>query len=248
MKIKSISKIKLDHTVPMYDVIDSKPYHNFLVKTNSSCIVSHNCNFTDEVNFSATTSDVEKMKKKMKTLISQVDARMKSRFLRETYLPTLNIIASSKASDQSFLDEYINAKKKNESKTTLIVDEPQWVVDSRKDSPEKFYVAIGNKFLANELLPYPCPDTLIEEYRAKGYMLLQVPIGYYENFLDNLDGAITDIAGISTQSSTKFISGMRWNEIKTEYSNPFTQDIIEVGTGDSVQYSDFFDLTKIPPG
>ena len=90
--------------------------------------------FEDEVNFSANTTDVEKMKKKMKSLISQVDARMKSRFLRGTYLPTLNIIASSKNSDQSFLDEYINTKKKNESKKTLIVDEPQWVVDSRKDS------------------------------------------------------------------------------------------------------------------
>ena len=66
-----------------------------------------------EVNFSANTTDVEKMKKKMKLLISQVDARMKSRFLRGTYLPTLNIIASSKNSDQSFLDEYINTKKKN---------------------------------------------------------------------------------------------------------------------------------------
>ena len=105
--------------------------------------------FEDEVNFSANTTDVEKMKKKMKSLISQVDARMKSRFLRGTYLPTLNIIASSKNSDQSFLDEYINTKKKTESKKTLIVDEPQWIVDSRKDSEKKFFVAVGNKFLAN---------------------------------------------------------------------------------------------------
>ena len=59
---------------------------------------------------------------------------MKSRFMRGTYLPTLNIIASSKNSDQSFLEDYINTKKKNESSTTLIVDEPQWIVDSRKQS------------------------------------------------------------------------------------------------------------------
>ena len=67
---------------------------------------------------------------------------MKSRFMRQkgevTYLPTLNIIASSKNSEQSFLEEYIQTKKKNESKNTLIVDEPQWVVDSRKDSATKF--------------------------------------------------------------------------------------------------------------
>ena len=249
IKIKSINRIKLESTIPMYDVINSNPYHNFLVKADSKYIVSHNCSFEDEVNFSANTTDVEKMKKKMKSIISQVDARMKSRFLRGTYLPTLNIIASSKNSDQSFLDEYINTKKKNESKNTLIVDEPQWVVDNRKDSDTKFFVAVGNKFLANELLPLDASETLVEEYRAKGYTILRVPIGYYENFLDNIDGALTDIAGISTASSLKYISGIRWNEIKTNtYKNPFIKEIIEVGNGkdDFSQYSDFFDLSAVP--
>ena len=39
--------------------------------------------------------------------------------------------------------------------------------------------------------------------------MLEVPIGYYENFQDNIDGALTDIAGIATASSLKFISGPR---------------------------------------
>lgn len=203
-------------------------------------------NFTDEVNFGL-TSDVEKLKAKQKQLISQIDARMRSRFLRGTYLPTLNIIASSKNSEQSFLEDYIQNKKNIESTTTLIVDEPQWVVDSRKDSNIHFQVAIGNKFLANELLPFPAQNELIEEYRVKGYQILDVPIGYYENFQDNIDGALTDIAGIATASSMKYISGMRWNEIRTDkYQNPFTQEVIEVGTNDSTQYSEFFDLSKIP--
>ena len=249
MKIKSIKPIKLGCNEQFYDVIDCYPYHNFIIKTNSGEIVSHNCNFTDEVNFSAMTNDTEKLKKKQKQLISQIDARMKSRFLRGTYLPTLNIIASSKNSEQSFLEEYIQLKKKNESKNTLIVDEPQWVVDSRKDSPIKFPVAVGNKFLANELLPVDSPQTLIDEYRAKGYSVIMVPIGYLENFQDNIDGALMDIAGIATASSTKYISGIRWNEIKTDaYENPFTQEIIEVGTAkeDTAQYSDFFDMSKVP--
>lgn len=204
-------------------------------------------NFTDEVNFGL-TSDVEKLKKKQKTLIAQIDARMRSRFLRGTYLPTLNIIASSKNSEQSFLEDYIENKKKNESKTTLIVDEPQWVVDNRKNTKEKFNVAIGNKFLANELLPLNAPKALINEFRAKGYTILEVPIGYYESFVDNIDGALTDIAGIATASSLKYISGIRWNEVKTDkYSNPFVKEIITVGNAkdDLVQYSEFFDLTKV---
>ena len=206
------------------------------------------CSFEDEVNFGL-TGNIEKLKKKQKTLIAQVDARMKSRFLRGTYLPTLNIIASSKNSDQSFLEDFIDSKRKNESKNTLIVDEPQWVVDSRKDTPEKFYVAVGNKFLANEILPFDATEELADEYRAKGYTILKVPIGYKENFLENIDDALTDIAGIATTSSLKFISGIRWNEcVNTNISNPFTKEVIEVGDRkeDKTQYKDFFDITKVP--
>ena len=204
-------------------------------------------NFSDEVNFGL-TNDVEKLKKKLTQLISQIDARMRSRFLRGTYLPTLNIIASSKNSDQSFLESYIETKKKNESTTTLIIDEPQWVVDSRKDSDEHFYVAVGNKFLSNELLPIDALPDLVDEYRARGYSMLEVPIGYYEVFNDNIDGALVDIAGIATASSLKFISGIRWNEIKDDsYQNPFVKEIIEVGNSkdDNLQYYHFFDITKI---
>ena len=141
MKIVSIKKVTLSTPKQYYDIVDCKPYHNFLIKTNSSIVISHNCNF-------GITNDVERLKKKQLQLISQIDARMKSRFMRGTYLPTLNILASSKNSDQSFLEGFIDTKKKNESINTLIVDEPQWVVDDRKDSKEHFQVAIGNKFLA----------------------------------------------------------------------------------------------------
>lgn len=206
-------------------------------------------NFSDEVNWGI-TNDTEKLKKKYKQLVSQIDSRMKSRFLRGERLPTLNIIASSKNSEQSFLEDYIETKKKNESKTTIIVDEKQWVVDPRKDTPEKFYVAVGNKFLANELLPRGCSKTLVEEYRAKGYSILEVPTGYYDTFQDNIDLALIDIAGIATASSMKFISGMRWNDIKTSaYKNPFVQEVITVGNAkdDTAQYSDFFDLSRVTP-
>jgi len=60
--------------------------------------------------------------------------------------------------------------------------------------------------------------------------MLHVPIGYLENFIENLDGALTDIAGIATASSLKYISGMKWNEcVDLEIKNPFTKEILEVG-------------------
>ena len=53
------------------------------------------CNFSDEVNFDARSANVERQKARLKQIISQVDARMASRFLRGDFLPTLNIIADS---------------------------------------------------------------------------------------------------------------------------------------------------------
>lgn len=209
-------------------------------------------NLTDEVNFGI-GNNVEKQKEKQRKMIAQIDARMRSRFLRGTYLPTLNIVISSADSEQAFLASYIELKKQNESKTTLIIDEPQWVVDERKGSPDdpgSFYVAVGNKFLAHELLPIDATDEMTSAYREKGYLMLKVPPGYREVFEDNLDQALMDIAGISSSSSTKYISGIRLNQIKTDtYKNPFTKDIIEVGNSpdDYTQYSNFFDLSVIDP-
>lgn len=204
------------------------------------------CNFTDEVNF-ALVQDPDKQKRRMMKMITQIDARMKSRFMRGTYLPTLNIIASSKDSEQSFLEAYIKNKRDNESKNTLIVDEPQWVVDSRKDTPEKFWVAVGNSTLANEL-PVHLSDEELREYKERGYDMWQVPIGYLDTFQLNLDEAICSIIGIATASTLRYISGAKLMNAKSnEYENPFIKDVIEVGTDDTLQYSHFFDLTKLNP-
>ncbi len=48
MRIASIKKVILDSPKQCYDVIEANPYNNFLIKTNDSYIVSHNCNFTDK--------------------------------------------------------------------------------------------------------------------------------------------------------------------------------------------------------
>lgn len=209
-------------------------------------------NFSDEVNFGV-GNNVEKQKAKLKKMISQIDARMISRFGKGTYLPTMNIIASSKDSEQAFMESYIEMKRQNESKTTLIVDEPQWIVRNDKGSPDdpgSFYVAVGNKFLAHELLPVDVTEAEVQAYREKGYFMLKVPPIYREAFEDNIDLALTDNAGISTSSTTKYISGVRLNQIKTDtYKNPFTKDVIEVGNSpdDILQYSNFFDMSRVNP-
>lgn len=212
------------------------------------------CNFSDEVNFSGGNSkNIENQKQKLLKLISQIDARMVSRFGKGTFKPTLNIIASSKDTEQSFLDSYINTKKKNESKTVMIIDEPQWVVRNDKgtpDDPGAFWVAIGGKFLAHELLPVGANDELVASYRAKGYEMLKIPPIYREDFETNLDQALMDDAGRSSASTTKFISGIRLGQAQSSsYKNPFVKDVIQVGNNpeDHLQYANFFDVRVLDP-
>mgnify|MGYP003291086008 CR=1 FL=1 len=203
--------------------------------------------FFDEVSFQP-NQDVEKQKEKAKALVNTATARMQSRFMRHDVNPTILVLASSKRTEQSYMETFIESKKKNESKSTMVIDEPQWVIREDKNSSVKFKVAIGNKFLASEVVPLDATEQDLKIYRDRGFNLIDVPIGYYENFIDDIDIALTDIAGISTTNSSAYISGTRLLNAKQEgLKNPFP-DIIEVGNGieDETQYSDFFDFECVP--
>ena len=203
--------------------------------------------FFDEVSFQP-NQDVEKQKEKAKALVNTAIARMQSRFMKNDVNPTILVLASSKRTEQSYMETFIESKKRNESKTTLVIDEPQWVIREDKNTDQKFKVAIGNRFLSSEVIPLNATEKDISIYRDRGYNIIEVPMGYYENFIDDIDIALTDIAGISTANSSRYISGPRLAEVKNkEIKNPFQKDIIEVGNGkeDSFQYSDFFNMDYV---
>lgn len=203
--------------------------------------------FMDEVSFQP-NKDLEQQIRKAKDLVNAADIRMQSRFMKGTYNPTILILASSKRSEQSYLETFIDSKKKNESKTTLIIDEPQWIIRTDKNSEEKFKVAVGNKFLNNELIPLQATEEDIQKYIDRGYKIIDVPIGYYEQFNDDIDMALTDIAGISTSNVTSYISGERLLKVISDsFANAFNKDVIEVGNDpkDTNEYKDFFDINKI---
>ena len=204
--------------------------------------------FFDEISFQK-NQDVETQKQKAKALVSAADARMQSRFMKGNKNPTVLVLASSKRTEQSYMETFIQTKNQNESTTTLIVDEPQWVIREDKNSDKKFKVAVGNKFLSSEVLPLDISDNDLKIYRDRGFNILEVPIGYYENFIDDIDIALTDIAGLSTTSSSRYISGPRIAAVKdSTLQNPFSSEILEIGNSpeDNNQYYDFFDITKLP--
>ena len=205
--------------------------------------------FFDEVSF-VPNQDVAKQKEKAKNLVNTAAARMQSRFMKGEVNPTILVLASSKRTEQSYMETFIQGKRDRESKSTLVIDEPQWVIRTDKDSPNKFKVAVGSKYLSSEVLPLNISDTELQQVINRGYKIIDVPMGYYENFIEDIDVALTDIAGISTTSSNRYIAGPRIAAAEDDtYQNAFTKEIIEVGNApeDLTQYHEFFDISRIPP-
>ena len=205
--------------------------------------------FFDEISF-IRNQDVDKQKKIALDMIDTAIGGMKTRFLHKGQNPTLLILASSKRSEKSFLEEHMKKKlaDEDEMKTTLIVDEPVWNIRPSSDySGKTFNVGVGNKYLPSEVLP---PDADEDEWKEKGYRIIKVPIEFKSDFYMEIDRALCDFAGISSSELTKYISGTRLQEcVSLNIQNLFTKDIIETGNSkdDLVQYQDFVDLSRVDP-
>lgn len=203
--------------------------------------------FFDEISF-IRNQDIDKQKKIAIDMIDTAIGGMKTRFLKNGNNPTLLILASSKRSEKSFLEEHMKKKLSDDGsvKTTLIVDEPVWNIQPASNyCGTKFRVGLGNKYLPSEIIP---EDESIDDWVNRGYKVIYVPIEFKSEFLDNIERALCDFAGISSTDLTKYISGARLATIKhKDIKNLFTKDLIETGnsTEDKAQYFDFVDLENL---
>lgn len=203
--------------------------------------------FFDEISF-IKNQDIDKQKKKAKDMIDTAIGGMFTRFIYQGKNPTVLAVASSKRSEQSFMEEYIKTLAKTSANTTLVIDKPVWEVKPKGTySDQIFYLALGNKFLESMVIPDDDIDNLTA-YKDRGYKILEVPIDFKAKFLEDIERNLCDFAGISSSSMNKYMSGQIVSDcINEEYKNPFP-DIIEVGNGpeDFAQYKNFFKLEYIP--
>lgn len=202
--------------------------------------------FFDEISF-IRNQDIDKQKEKAINMIDTAIGGMKTRFIYKGVNPTLLALASSKRSEKSFLEEHIKKKLKSEKENVLIVDKPVWEVKPKGTYKEQtFRIALGNKFLVSQVIP---DEDATSVWRDKGYKIIEAPIDFKSNFLDDIERALCDYAGISSSEISKYISGVAVQEIKNlEMVNPFTKEILEIGNSqeDKLQYYDCFDLSKVP--
>lgn len=184
-------------------------------------------------------------------MVDTAVAGMMTRFVINGSNPCLLCIASSKRSSQSFMEQYIKAMSETDPEKTFVVDSPVWEVKPKGTySEETFAVGVGGKFLETLVIPDDenTPEKL-SKYIEKGYKIIQVPNDFKTKFLDDVDRGLCDYAGISTQTSNKYLSPKAVKEIINEqYQNPFIKDVLEIGDGpdDTAQYKHFFNLDRVP--
>ena len=203
--------------------------------------------FFDEISF-IKNKDIEEQKRKANDAIDTAIGGMKTRFVHKGKNPTLLCLASSKRSDKSFLEEHMKKKLESEKENVYISDGAVWEVKPEGTYKNTYFkIGLGNKFLQSLIIP-DNEDEL--EYIKKGYKIINVPDDFKADFIDDIDRALCDFAGISSSSITKYINGAAVKDLLINtIQNPFQKEILEIGNGpdDDVQYYNFFDINKIDP-
>lgn len=233
--IKSISKIKLNEPLSVYDVVDAIPHNNFLISVGDTYIVSHNCSMLDEVSFKQGANVVMEKSKIMETY-NNVLERMGSRFMVDGKIAGKLFLVSSKKSEYDFLESYI--RKQKDKQGVYVVDAKLWEVKPEQTySGKMFNVAIGGNTRSSRIIR---EDEDVNEYMRQGYEVLEVPIEFKHRFELDIQSALMNIAGISISHTTRFIAYDNLARCYNNYKNPFTTNILTIGMYDNLNIKDFF--------
>ena len=176
---------------------------------------------------------------------ASVSARIKSRFIKNGKLLGKMFLVSSKKAEHDFLEVYIN-EHKNDVKNGLmyLVDSPLWdVKPSTTYSGERFPVAYGSKQLTPKVVE---EGEDIEALKKMGYSILDVPIEFKRDFEFNIITALQDLAGIALPGSLSYFSYKIFSKCYCDRPNPFTNEILEIGVDDDMEYYQFFNPELIP--
>lgn len=172
--------------------------------------------------------------------------RLESRFVIRGETIGRFFMVASKQDRLAFLNAFITKYKT--TKSIFIVDIPLWEAKpSSHYCGKKFRVSVGD---AHNLPKIIETEEDLQVAIRNGFMILEVPVEYYETFVKDIVGSLRDIAGISTSNirKTKLLpSESILARCYTESPNPVKLMTIEVGLNEEdLNLLDFLDLSVIP--
>lgn len=249
--VKTKVTLHTKYPVELYDVIDIKPHHNFVIHDKHD-FVSHNCAVMDECNFSqAGIKDVNKAKARMKDTYNTVAARVKGTFKHGGQVFGKIFAVSSKRSDSDFMEEYVSEQlEAGAGEHMYISDAPQWeVLPADTFSSETFTIAIGGRHQKSFVVPdNQCFPEAIADLERQGYKILHPPVDMKSDFLADFNIALRDLAGIAVLGAASyFTQEMLTKVINTKRRNPFYSDILQTGVKDNIAIEEYFHMSEVPP-
>lgn len=234
--IGDVNKTFLPNKRVRFDIA-SEEYH--VTSTDCFCFIFDEAN--DQLHSAANYQDSLAMQ-----ILNAANQRIRSRFKakdRSTFFGK-SIVISSKQSEMAFLEQYTQDMLNKDPEHIYVFDKPQWEVIPIKLSGKTFNVAYGNKNAKSRIMS---SDENVKETIEQGYKVIEVPVEYRKDFDDNLNRALTEVAGVSVSYIDKFFS-REYIMLAVDHSriNPFSQDILIIGLKDDKAYKDYFDPKKIP--
>ena len=205
----------------------------------------------DEANFARSgIKDIAKAKERMLDTYNTISARIKGTFRKGGEVYGKLFAVSSKKSDQDFLEEHIQKQLASGGEDHIyVVDRPQWeILPKSRFHDETFYIAVGDRSLRGFVVPENQSDEAsLEDLKKQGYKLMTPPIDMLPEFKADFDIALRDLAGISVPGSLSFITQEVLDGcINKERRNPFFNEILQIGTKDSLSIEDFFHAEVVP--
>ncbi len=126
--------------------------------------------------------------------------RISSRFMKMGRTPGMFVIASSKQTESDFTTRLINASRSDAS--LFVRDYAKWDLVPQDFKPERFHVLVGPGSSGTRIVEAHEVEST-RETMPEGSVLFQVPVELRPSFERDLDGAVRDLAGISTMSITQ---------------------------------------------
>lgn len=200
--------------------------------------------FMDEISFYRNAS-IESQIKAATDVYNAAWERMKSRFVKfGGIFDGLMVLASSKRTDQSFLESFIKKiLESQDSRRVLVIDKPRWeVLPPESYCGKRFPVAVGDKFRPSQIIR----EDQVQEFTEAGYKIYWPPIENYGEFERDMNNALTNIAGVSVGQISSFLRGdLVTSCIDKGLNNPFKKSIIYSGFKDTTQYYEYFDTSVL---
>lgn len=198
----------------------------------------------DEMSF-GDNDNVDYQQAGMMQIYNQLYLRLSSRFSKGGRIQGRMYLISSAKSTNAVLESFI---RDNEGQPGMHVSRyKQWeVLPASKFSGKWFKLAVGNELLSSYIMGTNVTEQQVKEAEEKGYTVIDCPLEILHRFEMDMNRTLIDTCGIAVQSSYKYIPYRLVEPCIGDGINPFKEEILKTGLGDTLQIKDFFIPELVP--